>query len=244
MPENALLLSATAFLLIALLYASVGQAGASGYIAAMALLGFAPESIKPTALLINSLVALLVSWRFARAGHLNWQHLWPFAVLAVPMAALGGFISLPQLWFDRLLGSLLLAAALPLFIGKAVDTAQLRQAPRALAMFTGAVIGLLSGLTGIGGGVLITPLLIYARWASVKSAAAFSAVFILLNSVAALAGHWSAARQLPEHITLLALIAMAGGLLGAQLGSRWLAERRVQQILGLLLLLAGTKLWL
>lgn len=244
MTEPSLPLAATAFLLIALLYASVGQAGASGYIAIMALLGFAPESIKPTALLINSLVALLVSWRFARAGHLDWQRLWPFAALAIPMAALGGFISLPPLYFERLLGSLLLLAALPLFLSKGAALAQVRDAPLPLALFSGALIGLLSGLSGIGGGVLIGPLLIHSRWASVKSAAAFSAVFILLNSVAALAGHWSAARQLPGDIGLLTLIAMTGGLLGAQLGSRWLPERRVQQILGLLLLLAGGKLWL
>lgn len=191
MTEPSLPLAATAFLLIALLYASVGQAGASGYIAIMALLGFAPESIKPTALLINSLVALLVSWRFARAGHLDWQRLWPFAALAIPMAALGGFISLSPLYFERLLGSLLLLAALPLFLSKGAALAQVRDAPLPLALF---------------GGVLIGPLLIHSRWASVKSAAAFSAVFILLNSVAALAGHWSAARQLPGDIGLLTLM--------------------------------------
>jgi uncharacterized protein len=242
--DTSLLLSALVFLLIALLYASVGQAGASGYIAAMALLGFAPESIKPTALLINSLVALLVAWRFTRAGHLDWQRLWPFAVLAIPMAALGGFISLPALWFERLLGSLLLFAGVLTFLGTSMGDGQVRRAPLWLALLLGALIGLLSGLTGIGGGVLIGPLLIHGRWASVKGSAAFSAVFILLNSLAALAGHWSAVERLPEHIAPLALIAMAGGLLGAQLGSRWLPERRVQQVLGLLLLVAGSKLCL
>jgi len=239
-----LLLSALVFLLIALLYASVGQAGASGYIAAMALLGFAPESIKPTALLINSLVALLVAWRFTRAGHLDWQRLWPFAVLAIPMAALGGFISLPALWFERLLGSLLLFAGVLTFLGTSMGDGQVRRAPLWLALLLGALIGLLSGLTGIGGGVLIGPLLLHGRWTSVKGAAAFSAMFILLNSLAALVGHWSAVERLPEHIAPLALIAMAGGLLGAQLGSRWLPERRVQQVLGLLLLVAGSKLCL
>ncbi|WP_219061923.1 sulfite exporter TauE/SafE family protein [Pseudomonas sp. UMAB-08] len=106
------------FLLIALLYASVGQVGASGYIAVMALLGFAPESIKPTALVLNTLVSLLVTWRFMHVGRLNWKLLWPFAFAAVPMALLGGHLTLPMLWFDRLLGSLLLVAGIPFFLKK------------------------------------------------------------------------------------------------------------------------------
>jgi uncharacterized membrane protein YfcA len=231
------------FLLIALLYASVGQAGASGYIAVMALLGFSPESIKPTALILNMLVSLLVTWRFMRVGRVDWDLFWPFALAAVPMALLGGLLTLPLLWFDRLLGSLLLIAGIPFFLKKPNVTSF--KPPRIeVALVVGCVIGMLSGLTGVGGGVLITPLLIYCRWADVKTAAAISAPFIFLNSLAALAGHWGSTSQLPENVWEFAMIALLGALIGSHLGTNWLPTNAVQKILGGILLISSFKLLL
>lgn len=231
------------FLLIALLYASVGQAGASGYIAVMALLEFTPESIKPTALFLNTLVSLLVTWRFMRVGRVDWKLFWPFALAAVPMALLGGLLTLPVLWFDRLLGSLLLVAGIPFFLKKP-NEASLKPPSVAAAFLVGSVVGMLSGLTGVGGGVLITPLLIYCRWADVKTAAAISAPFILLNSLAALAGHWGSTSQLPENVWGLAMIALLGAFIGSYLGTNWLPTNAVQKILGGILLASGLKLLL
>lgn len=231
------------FLLIALLYASVGQAGASGYIAVMVLLEFAPESIKPTALVLNTLVSLLVTWRFMRAGRMDWRLLWPFALAAMPMAVLGGVLTLPVLWFDRLLGSLLMVAGIPFFLKKNHEES-IKPPKIGMALLVGSVIGILSGLTGVGGGVLITPLLIYCRWAGVKTAAAISAPFILLNSLAALVGHWGSTSQLPENVWGLALIALLGATIGSFLGTTLLPTNAVQKILGAVLVISGLKLLL
>ncbi|MBF3001666.1 MULTISPECIES: sulfite exporter TauE/SafE family protein [Pseudomonas] len=229
------------FLLIALLYASVGQAGASGYIAVMALLEFAPESIRPTALVLNTLVSVLVTWRFIRSVRVDWKLLWPFALAAVPMALVGGALTLPVLWFDRLLGSLLLVAGIPFFLKKPNEE-NIKPPRVAVALLVGSIIGVLSGLTGVGGGILITPLLIYCRWARVKTAAAISAPFILLNSLAALAGHWGSTSQLPENVWGLAMIALLGALIGSHLGIKFLPTNAVQKILGGILLMSGLKL--
>ncbi|CAD5110012.1 sulfite exporter TauE/SafE family protein [Zestomonas carbonaria] len=234
-------LACAAFLLVALLYASVGQAGASGYIAVMALLGFAPAQIKPLALALNSLVSLLVVWRFGRAGHFRWELFRPLALGAAPMALLGGYWTLPGPWFERLLGLLLLIAAIPTLLRPPSDRPAVPPPCMALVL-AGATIGLLSGLTGMGGGVLLAPLLLHCRWAEIRSAAALSSAFILVNSVAALAGHWSAMQRLPAETGLLAASVAVGGLLGAHLGSRRLSTLTVQRLLALLLLVAGGKL--
>lgn len=231
------------FLLVALLYASVGQAGASGYIAVMALLEFAPQSIKPTALVLNTLVSLLVTWRFIRVGRVNWRLLWPFALAAVPMALLGGILTLPVIWFDRLLGSLLLIAGIPFFLRKP-DEENINPPRLAVALLAGSVVGILSGLTGVGGGVLITPLAIYCRWANVKTAVAISAPFILFNSLAALAGHWGSTSQLPENVWGLAIIALFGATIGSYLGTTLFPANAVQKILGAILIVSGLKLLL
>jgi hypothetical protein len=228
--------------LVSILYSCVGQAGASGYIAAMALFGFTPTAIKPTALVLNVLVSIVVSIRFYRAGHFSWRLLSPFAVLSVPAALIGGYITLPPLLFNRLLGGLLLVAAVPFFFRR--DSAAHAVSPPRLtvALLAGACVGFLSGLTGVGGGVLITPLLLYRRWAAPKPAAAISSVFILINSVAALFGHLGAAHSLPPGLPLFALAAVFGGAVGSQLGSVHLSATSIYRILGAILFIAGFKL--
>jgi uncharacterized protein len=231
-----------ALFVISILYSCVGQAGASGYIAAMALFGFAPDTIKPTALVLNLLVSVVVSLRFYRAGHLSWQLLWPFAVSSVPAAMLGGYLTLSPQLFNRLLGSLLLLAAVPFFFRR--DSAEHAVTPPRLwvALLAGATIGFLSGLTGVGGGVLITPVLLLSRWAQPKAAAAVSAVFILVNSAAALTGHLGATQSLPAGLPLFALAAVFGGAIGSQLGSIHLPASAIYRILGTILCIAGGKL--
>ena len=229
-------------MLIAALYGSVGQAGASGFLAVMGLFGLAPETIKPTALVLNLLVSSVVAVRFARAGHFSWGLLWPFLVLSIPAAFLGGWWSLPVAVFNRLLGVLLLLAGVPFFRGKPPAPATISPPSAVGAMAAGGVIGLLSGLTGMGGGVLLTPLLLYRRWAEVRTAAALSAVFIFVNSLMALLGRLSAAPHLPADLPWLALAAVVGGALGAQLGSRWLPVAVIVRILGVTLVIAGLRL--
>jgi len=239
-----LLTLCSGLLLIAALYGSVGQAGASGFLAVMGLFGLAPATIKPTALVLNLLVSSVVAARFARAGHFSWPLLRPFLLLSIPAAFLGGWWSLPVAVFNRLLGVLLLIAGLPFFRGKAGAPEHSAPPTTPAAMAAGGAIGLLSGLTGMGGGVLLTPLLLHRGWAEVRTAAALSAVFIFINSLMALLGRLSATPQLPAELPWLALAAVGGGAIGAQLGSRWLPAPVVVRLLGITLLVAGVRLLL
>jgi len=226
---------------VAVLYSSVGHAGASGYIAVMSLASVAPEVIKPTALCLNILVAGIASWHFMRAGHFAWRTFWPFALLAVPLAFVGGHLSLPAQAFKVLLGGVLLVAAARFVVGSRDDPAS-SEPPLVPALASGALIGLLSGLTGTGGGIFLTPLLLHRRWAQAKRAAAVSALFILLNSVAGLAGNLASTRQLPAEILPLLAAAAAGGFIGSYLGSRHWGPAWIKRFLAAVLVIAGLKL--
>lgn len=228
-------------LLIAMLYSSVGHAGASGYIAVMSLLSLAPEVIRPTALAMNILVGAIATFQFYRAGHFHWQSFWPFALLAVPFAYLGGNLTIPTTLFKILLGLVLLYAA-SRFLLPSKTTKTATPAPLPYAMTAGASIGLISGLTGTGGGIFLTPLLLLMGWAEAKRAAAVSAPFVLVNSVAGLAGYLAHTQTLPKVIVPLLLTAAIGGFIGAYLGSRKIQSTRIKQLLGLVLLIAGLKL--
>jgi uncharacterized protein len=243
MNHELLLLLAAAVFVVAILYSSVGHAGASGYIAVMSLLGLSAMVIKPTALALNVLVASIASWQFYQAGHFNWRLFWPFALLAVPMAYVGGAIQLPTAAFNLLLGVVLLYSAARFFVADPQERAP--QPPRlAAALLVGAVLGLLSGLTGTGGGIFLTPLMLLMGWARAKEAAAVSALFILLNSSAGLLGNLASTRHWPDAIGWLLLAAAAGGAIGARLGSRRFAPLLIKRLLAAVLLIAGLKLLL
>lgn len=227
--------------LVAVLYSSVGHAGASGYIAIMVLLGVAPEAIRPTALTLNILVSAIGTWQFWRAGHFSWALFWPFALTAVPLAAVGGFLHLPAPGLKLALGMVLLFSAAH-FLLRPAAAATTRVPSRPVALATGAAAGLLAGLTGTGGGIFLTPLLIHLRWAPAQTAAAVSAPFILVNSVAGLAGHFGATTSLPLLAAPLALAVAAGGSLGAYLGSRHLPPAAIKRFLAAVLGIAGAKL--
>jgi uncharacterized membrane protein YfcA len=227
--------------IVAFLYSSVGHAGASGYIAVMTLCGLTAPFIRPTALVLNILVALIGSFQFWRAGHFSWRLLWPFALLSIPAAYLGGYLPLPTAILKVLIGTVLLFSAARLFFrqGDPPDTAA---PPVPIAIGVGAGIGFLSGLTGTGGGIFLTPLLLFCRWASIRRAAAVSALFILVNSVAGLAGFVSSGRPVPKFAWALAVAAVIAGTIGSHLGSRRFPVRTISLVLAAVLVLAGCKL--
>lgn len=241
MPTETLLLLTGGIFIIAILYSSVGHAGASGYIAVMSLLSLAPAVIKPSALALNILVASIAAYQFFRAGHFSWRLFWPFALLAVPFAFLGGYVTLPDAGFKKLVGGVLLYSAVRLVFQGRMERPE-RDPPRPAALAVGAGIGLLSGLTGTGGGIFLTPLLLLMGWARPKGAAAVSALFILLNSAAGLLGNVSSTKSLPTFILPLLLAAGLGGAIGSYLGSRSFGTATIKRLLAAVLLIAGTKL--
>jgi uncharacterized membrane protein YfcA len=227
--------------IVAFLYSSVGHAGASGYIAVMTLCGLAATFIRPTALVLNILVAMIGSFQFWRAGYFSWRLFWPFALLAVPAAYLGGYLPVPAAVLKIVIGVVLLLSAARLFFrqGEPADT-EVPPVPSAIAI--GAGIGFLSGLTGTGGGIFLTPLLLFCHWAPIRGAAAVSALFILVNSIAGLVGFISSGRPVPHFAWILAVAAVIAGTLGSYLGSRRLPVRAISIILASVLVLAGCKL--
>ena len=227
--------------IIAFLYSSVGHAGASGYIAVMALFGLAPNVIRPTALVLNILVAIIGSFHFWRAGHFSWKIFWPFALLSVPAAYLGGYVQLPVAILRTVIGIVLLLSAARLFFRRRdPDDISPPPAPRAVAI--GAGLGFLSGLTGTGGGIFLTPLLLFCHWARTKQASAVSALFILVNSIAGLIGFISAKQSVPTLAITLAAAAIGGGAIGSYLGSRRFPVRTIAILLATVLVVAGCKL--
>ncbi len=231
-----------AILLVAFLYSAVGHAGASGYIAVMTLFGLAPIVIKPSALVLNILVASLTSYQFWRAGHFSWSLFWPFALLSVPFAFLGGYINLPTQWFKLLVGLVLLYSAIRFFFESKAEDKEINPPAKSLALATGAGLGLLSGLTGTGGGIFLTPLMIFFRWSKTKAASAVSALFILVNSISGLLGNLSSTKQLPLFTTPIVVAALTGGAVGSYLGSRQLSVGFIKKLLAVVLLIAGVKL--
>lgn len=238
--EHIALLS-LAILVIGFLYSSVGHAGASGYIAAMSLFSLEPAFIKPTALLLNIVVAAITAWQFYRAGHFSWRLFWPFAILAVPFAFVGGYVNLPTHYFKMMIGVILLFSAYR-FLTRPSPDAVTSPPKTSVAVVTGGCLGFLSGLTGTGGGIFLTPLLLFKRWASIKTAAAVSALFILVNSGAGLLGNVASTRHIPSFGWLLSASAMAGGALGSYYGSRRFNHTTVKRMLAIVLLIAGAKL--
>lgn len=243
MPDPATLLLAFLILLAAMLYASVGHGGASAYLAVMALFGVAPAVMKPTALVLNILVATIGTVLFYRTGSFSWRTFWPFALGSVPFAFLGGVLTLPVAWYRPVVGLVLLYAAWRLW-PRGVPSLPERTLPRGLALGLGMGIGFLSGLTGVGGGIFLSPLLLLARWANPRQTAGVSAAFILVNSLAGLVGHLSETAALPAVLPWWAAAAMAGGLPGALWGSRRLPPAMLRRLLAVVLVVAGLKMLL
>ena len=237
------LLLAILIFVIALLYSTVGHAGASGYIAAMALFGMAPVIMKPTALTLNIIVALIGTVRFYRAGFFSWRTFWPFAVASIPAAYLGGSLTLPVSVYKSIVGVVLIYSAVRLFWSSgSADNKKTSLVPIWLALIVGAAIGLLSGLTGVGGGIFLSPVLLLMHWAETKETSGVSAAFILVNSIAGLLGQYPAIANLPDHLVYWAPAALIGGWIGTELGTRVLPVSNIRKWLSVVLVLAGLKL--
>jgi uncharacterized membrane protein YfcA len=243
-------LDATTIVVLALLvfaaaaiYSSVGHGGASAYIALMALGGLAPEEIRPAALVLNIVVAGLGTYRFIRAGRFDARVFWPFAVTAIPAAYLAGGVDVPEAIYRPLLAGALGAAALRYLIWPQIDVVKSVHAPSlALALPSGAALGALAGLTGIGGGVYLSPLLVFAGWADAQKATGIAACFIVVNSLAGLAGRMSSLSALPSFLPWLVIAAVFGAMIGTTLSLRQLSKRGVLRVLGAVLGLAAAAL--
>ena len=227
----------------ALLYASVGHAGASGYLAVMALVGVAPAVMKPTALILNVLVAAIASTLYWRAGAFSWKTFWPFAVTSIPASFLGGWLSVPASIYGIIVAVILIYAAVRLLATASGQEEQVTRVPVFAALVTGAVIGLLSGLVGVGGGIFLTPLLLFCRWSTARIAAGVSAVFILVNSVAGLAGHAVVAGNLPTGMPIFASAVAIGGSIGATYGSRRANPIVMRRVLAVVLVVASVRMF-
>ena len=231
--------------LAAALYSSVGHGGASAYLAIMALLSVAPETMRPTALTLNLVVSALAAFAFARRGQTNWRLLAAFAVTAAPAAFIGGLMRVPPEFYRPLIGVVLITAAIRLFWQPEL-LAERPVTPPALAISlpAGAGLGLLAGLTGTGGGIFLSPLIILFGWEEARKTAGVAAAFIFLNSAAGLLGNVSSVRALPAELPILAGAVAAGALIGTWAGAWRLPRQRLLQALGIVLVIAGLKLLL
>jgi hypothetical protein len=244
--DAATLALAALFFVVAVLYTTVGHAGASGYLAAMGLMGVAPEVMRPTALVLNIVVAAFTTWRFREARFFDARALLPFVLGSVPCAFLGGMVKLPAQAYQALVGAVLLVSAAllvwrawsPRFSG---DERRVH-VPFAASVAIGMAIGLLSGLTGVGGGIYLSPLVLLMGWAGPRATAGLSAPFIMVNSLAGLAGGSFGAQQLPDALPLFLGCALAGSFVGTWLGIRRLSSRALIATLAVVMVIAGAKL--
>jgi uncharacterized membrane protein YfcA len=231
------------FALGAALYSSVGHGGASAYIAAMALFSVAPETMKPTALALNLLVAGYGAWRYWSRGLSNWKLVLAFAATATPAAFIGGGIHLPAIYYKPLVGILLwLAAARLLWQPTALAYRAVSAPPLWISLPAGAVLGLLAGLTGTGGGIFLSPLIILMHWEEPRHTSGVVSAFIFLNSAAGLAGNAASVGHLPSELPIFLAAVGSGALLGTWLGVDRLPRPWLLRTLGLVLSIAGAKL--
>ena len=241
------LLLAGLFLVAAILYTSVGHAGASAYLAIMALLGVAPDVARPTALALNIVVASLVAFRFWRGGYLSFRALLPFVLGSIPLAFVGGSLPVAPAVYKQLVGFVLLVAAAGMAMtARRAALSETSHAspsvPTIPAVIIGAVIGLLSGLTGTGGGIFLSPILLFAGWAETKPASGIASAFILANSIAGLLGNVSRLAQVPVEIPIWVLAVVVGALIGSEIGGRRGRTFVLRNALSIVLVIAGIKL--
>lgn len=243
MTTDILILAFFLFLIIATLYSSVGHAGASGYLAVMALLSFAPETIKPTSLVLNIVVASIASVKFIRSGYFDRKIFIAFILTSIPLAFLGGYITMSPKYFKLMAGIFLIISALLLIVKTYLKPQQSapHPMPTAYGLIIGSVIGLVSGLIGVGGGIFLSPILIIANWTTVKNASGIAALFILCNSIAGLAGHLTALPTLDPNIGYWIVAVVIGGLAGSYLGTIKFNNKMIITCLFLVLLSAGLK---
>jgi len=228
--------------LVAFLYSSVGHGGASGYLALMALWGIAPEVMKPTALLLNLFVSLTSFIQFYRGKHFNWKIFLPFAIASVPMAFVGGLVNVDADVYKKILGLLLIVPIIRFLFFPNIQVNELKKSNALLSLIIGAAIGFLSGLIGIGGGIILSPILLLLKWTDMKQTAAISALFIFVNSLSGLAGQLTKGIQFSADMYTYVAVAFVGGIFGAYFGSLKFKQTILKYLLALVLIMAAYKL--
>tara|TARA_R110001583_G_scaffold67749_4_gene193525 strand:+ start:734 stop:1474 length:741 start_codon:yes stop_codon:yes gene_type:complete len=229
--------------LVSFLYSSVGHGGASGYLALMALFSFAPESMKPTALLLNLFVAGISFYYYYKAGYFNKKLFIAFAVASIPLAFFGGTIEVDATIYKKILAILLIFAILKMLNVFGKESGQIKAVKLWQGLIIGGVIGFFSGLIGIGGGIILTPIILLLHWGKMKEAAAVSALFIWVNSAAGLTGQVSSGVSIEKESFLLVAIALIGGVLGGYYGSKKINNQNLRYILAFVLIIASAKLF-
>ena len=227
---------------VAFLYSSVGHGGASGYLALMALFSIAPEVMKPTALLLNLFVSLTSFAQFYRGKHFKWKIFVPFAVTSVPMAYVGGLIAVDDNIYKKVLGLLLIIPIIRFLFFANIKVEELKRSNIFLSLLIGAAIGFLSGLIGIGGGIILSPVLLLLKWANMKQTAAISALFIFVNSLSGLAGQLRKGITFSSDMYAYVAIAFVGGICGAYFGSLKFKSNILKYMLAVVLIVAAYKL--
>jgi len=227
---------------IAVLYSSVGHGGASGYLALMAIYGLSPEFMRPSALLLNVFVSSIALYSFYRNGHLKVKLVFPFILTSVPFAFLGGSLIINPDIYKLILGIFLIIATLRMIYKPKITEHDKKEIILPLALFIGALLGFFSGLIGIGGGIILSPLILLLSWWSVKETSAAAAAFILLNSISGLGGQISGGIEFLPGIYILVIIGATGGLIGSYMGSYKISEKTLRYALSLVLFFASFKL--
>jgi len=228
--------------IVAFLYSSVGHGGASGYLALMAIFSVSPLIMKPTALLLNLFVSSVSFIQFYRGGHFKWKIFWPFALASIPLSFFGGTMAIESVIYKKILGMLLLIPVIRFFFFKNADPKDHKEPNISLSLLIGGIIGLLSGMIGIGGGIILSPVLLLLKWTDQKQAAAISAAFIFVNSVAGLGGQLVKGFTFNNDMIAYVIVAFAGGLCGAYFGALKFPQTVLKNVLACVLALACYKL--
>jgi len=228
--------------LVAFFYASVGHGGASGYLALMAIFSISPEVMKPTALLLNLFVSSVSFIQFYRGGHFNWKIFWPLALASIPMAFVGGLVHVDAYVYKKILGVLLLIPIIRFLFFGTIKVDKFNRPDLFLSLLIGAVIGLLSGLIGIGGGIILSPVLLLLHWTNMKQTAAISALFIFVNSLSGLVGQLTKGIQFSSDMYAYVAIAFVGGICGAYFGALRFNQAILKNVLAVVLAVAAFKL--
>jgi uncharacterized membrane protein YfcA len=237
------ILTACLFFLIAILYSSVGHAGASGYLAIMGLVGVSAVIMRPTALVLNIVVAIITTIKFYRAGSFSWRLLLPLIITSIPMAYIGGKILLPESFYKPLVGLILIFSAWRLLVStKNGRTFEVVQPSIPILLVSGAGLGLLSGLTGVGGGIFLSPLLMLLNWAPMKVISGVTAGFILVNSISGILGILSTQLQFHPTLPVWIIVVIIGGFIGAEYGSKRLGNTTILRLLAIILVVSGIKM--
>jgi hypothetical protein len=227
---------------VAFLYASVGHGGASGYLALMAIFSISPEVMKPTALMLNLFVSLTSFYQFYRGKHFQWKIFLPLALASIPMAFLGGLVSVDASIYKKLLGLLLLLPIIRFLFFRNITAEELKKPDWGLSLLIGAAIGFLSGLIGIGGGIILSPVLLLLKWTDQKQTAAISALFIFVNSISGLSGQLTKGISFSNDMLYYVVIAFTGGLCGAYFGALKFNQSVIKYMLAMVLIVAAYKL--